>query len=240
MYPIAAHPNSANAALTATRSEALRVPHIVVACFILDVALALLHTAVEFAIRAGVLSETDLFHLGREENIPTWYSSTKLGVVGLVFLCTAFLIAKASKLDRLAVLLGAAMFIVLSVDETALLHERIGDLVNTDSIHSRFIESGIWPILCAPVFVIGIVVVYRLGRRLLKRNVTAILASGLAILLAGAVGLEMAANLVTPYSLAYHGLVVCEETLEMIGETVLLWGAIRFAQSHGIGLHADS
>jgi hypothetical protein len=125
------------------------------------------------------------------------------------------------------------MFAFLSLDEVAMLHEQIGHAWGP-----RSVRTGMWVVICLPIFLVALIIVARGIWPLLRDHPSALwrFAIGLALFLASAVGVELLANLYPDGSLAVHICVLIEETGEMLAHTILLWGAVDWAQQRGIRL----
>ncbi len=208
-------------------------------CFGLDLLIPAADVATRVAIHQQWLPWTDVVNVGAEANIPTWYQSAKLLLIGIVLCMMIVALFRERKTGASGLLMGALMFIGLSMDETGQIHERLGHLADTQTTNARFVESGLWPFVCVPPFIVALYLSYRAARALLTRETFILFAAGLGILMAGAVGMEMVANLVDLKSKTYTLCVISEETLEMFGTTTILWGAIRMAQLFGLRLSLE-
>jgi hypothetical protein len=70
-----------------------------------------------------------LFDIGGENNVPTWWNSTLLTLVALGALGASRIVASSSAPERRAWRVIAVAAAYLSIDETASLHEQLGDVV---------------------------------------------------------------------------------------------------------------
>jgi len=157
-------------------------------------------------------SALDFFHVNREANLPTWWSAAMLlGVAGLA--------AAAGRLDvptaRPPWALVAVAALYFSLDEAAGIHELLAYLVPaSDADFSPFL----WLIPGSVLAAAGAVLLVLVGRRLPPRPRRGLLV-GLALYLAGAVGIEVISGRLrdafgiesAPYDLA----TVVEEGMEM-------------------------
>lgn len=177
-----------------------------------------------------------LFDMDAEGTIPAWFSSVQLFAIGLLLaLCAAHERPTRDSL-RLPLMAGAVAFIFLSMDEAAEFHEKfswvLGD--NVPWLPRFRTGYGIWMYLYAPAAVAVVVWLARDLRHLWNRCRPEFLlvAGGVAITLAGAMGLEAFGYLFLRddmRSLAYRSEVVVEEFLEMLGMSVVLCGVLRLA-----------
>lgn len=198
---------------------------LVLFCFAADVALGLI-----FLVDAAIGEPTRLFDLGMEANIPTWYASAQLLLVGLLLGLYAAAHFAPSKPDAWLLALLALLFVALSADETAGVHEWIG--YQTDRVlpggtreATAFARTGIWMfVLGLPLLAFFLFAFHRLRPHLAPHGVLTRYFVGVGIFLLGAAGVEMLVNFVEEGTTAFYLQVFCEEVLEMVGVTILLWG----------------
>jgi len=177
-----------------------------------------------------------LFHLDGEGNIPAWFSSVQLFLIGLVFV----LKGRQSNLDyrpsSLFCLIVGAGFIFLSVDEVAAIHEKITHVLTAIAWVPRFKgDHGVWIFI---YILVGASLCFATYRDLMAmwkrwRSATSFLAVGMGFFVIGAVGLEIISfqflrSGSTPS--LYQVEVALEELLEMSGESIMLYGALLLAQ----------
>jgi hypothetical protein len=174
-----------------------------------------------------------LFHLDRESNIPTLFSSCLL-------LLNAALLGLFAYLERLSgasyrpwVLL-ALIFCFLSVDETARIHERLGVPVGV-ALDTSGIFSFAWTIpygiLTALLAAIYLPIIWPLERRL---RYLLLLSGGLYV--GGAVGFEMIGSALwdsfQSYETVWYAIsVTCEESLEMAGLILFMYTLMMLIQN---------
>jgi len=78
---------------------------------------------------------TALIHLGKESNLPTWYSSLLWAFASYcVFQCSVILKNKDAREARFW-LYTSCIFLFLSCDEVAKIHESVGQLLNRNVFH---------------------------------------------------------------------------------------------------------
>ena len=182
--------------------------------------------------------ETDLFKLGEESNIPTWLSSVQLFLIAVVLMPLAMRDIDTNRARTWAIGLVPLFFAFLSLDEVAKLHERLGDWLKTDYGLGAELRSGPWIFGFVPlVAVLAAFVAFKMWPFLRSRRTpTLLMASGVAILGASAVGLEIAANFAVEDSAVHRALAFAEESGEMIGANLILWGALVVVKCEGIRL----
>jgi hypothetical protein len=164
------------------------------------------------------------FSLDREANVPSWFSSalllTAAAVVALVALDA---LARKSRWGRHWAGLSV-VYVVLSMDETSEIHERIGSWLRTHvKLHGPLHYAGVVPMLALALFV-GITYV-RFLRALPRDTLLGILISA-AIYIGGAAGVEAASG----WWAEGHGskstalllVSTVEENLEMLGTLLFI------------------
>lgn len=173
------------------------------------------------------------FILDQENNIPTWFSS---GLLALSAAMAALLaIADRNRTDnrRRYWWALAGLLLVLSMDETASLHETFSSSLQQGLGVGGVLHFG-WLVAAIPLVLAAGLFFLRFVLRLPPRVRTLIVVAGLFYLL-GAVGAEMIGGVVWenvgPESAAYGALTTVEELLEMVGLVILIYG---------LGLHIDS
>lgn len=186
-----------------------------------------------------------LFDLTLEANIPTWFSSTQLLVVGIVsFLVSRQRHALGLKRAALAWLVISAFFAYMGIDDASQIHERLATgasqlakQTETDSglLHA-FIKfpSYYWQVIFLPIFgSLGIFMLVFLHKELGKGASFWLFFSGLACYVI-AVGLDYYDGLkgdnyklIANYTVlslqdVQHVLRVLEEYIELLGTTLFL------------------
>lgn len=188
-----------------------------------DLMLVVAHLA-GFALRG---EPYELFDLDLEANVPTWYSGTKFAMAGLLISLQA--VSKRSR--SLMPVILAMLFLAMSIDEMASVHERVGQTLARSVFPAMEIRrkgAFLWPLLIGLPAIAVIAATFGVLRadhglppRMWRQT-----ALGLGVFFTGAVGVELVTfNPVWPIepgAVAYHGLVVCEELLEQVGASLLL------------------
>jgi hypothetical protein len=190
------------------------------------------------------------FNLDSEGNVPTWYSSAKL--LGIAALSVAAYRAERKNPAPYPWLwlLMAGLFGLMSMDETASLHERAaGELVKlgfAGNLRANLLggdeakDSFAWVVLFSPVAaaVVFFLAAFAWTRRALLRRVLKLGAAGLACYL-GALALEPAAVYFTPAianwdkatQQRYQRFSTVEEMLELVGTSLLLLTVLACARA---------
>ena len=104
------------------------INRVIAACLLAEILLVLLDYLIAFRrlIPSGLIGK--IFDLEREDNLPTWFSSTQAVFVGLTLLVIFYLMRRkgATRMDQLGWMVLGLFFIYMGIDDTAHLHERIG------------------------------------------------------------------------------------------------------------------
>ena len=173
-----------------------------------------------------------LVSVGGENNIPTWYSSSALLLAS--FLITVIAFAKKATDDKYAIHWKALaiIFLCLSIDEAASLHEALGDVL------FRFFPTKgylyyIW-VIPGMIFVLAVVLAnVRFLSHLPAKTRYQFLTAG-AVFIIGAIGLEMvAASYEDMYdSMGLAILTAAEEFTEMMGIVIFIYALCSYISSH--------
>lgn len=186
--------------------------------------------------------------VGNENNPATWWNAMLLMIGGV----SAAVVAGVDRNTRdsrncgpvgqRAWLLVSAVLVALSLDEVASVHERLGRLAGAVLPEHGF--SYAWLLLGVPLAAL-LVVLGAFVSREIGAVPRLIFLTGLVVLLAGAVGLELANELLVRFSEGseqdvgatplFHALYHLEELLEMLGASMLAiapWSAVRIGADH--------
>ena len=133
----------------------LRVPIPILALLAIDIGFGVAYLLIYVAAQPTFL--TPLLNLDVESNLPTWYSSIQwFCVAGLlaIFAIRNFSFSQKRSWPLLAL---PVVFLGLSLDEVAMIHERIG--IRSDAFlpggsraNTLFIKTGIWMFLLGVPF----------------------------------------------------------------------------------------
>lgn len=212
------------------------VPKWVIGLVCMDLALGVANVLTFVISRALNLEPNHLFRVSNEANIPTWWSSAQLLMIGVVFAALAFF--RFDRRDRRtwALWLPALFFMFLSMDEVASIHEQIGEHYGSQSL-----RTGTWVAICVPIFLVGLGIVARAIWPFLRGHTEAIrlFALGMGIFVISAVGIELLTNIAPDGHWIANGINLVEEVGEMIGASIVLWGAVVWARSLGLRLKME-
>lgn len=200
---------------------------------LLDFALVALYL-LNIALGKPFWTINNLLNLDGERSLPAWFSSAQLLVVGLLLgLCARQPPAQRPRAQTLLLCLAAAGFVFLSIDEALSLHERLTHVLKQVSWLPRFRgDHGIWIYVYA---LLGLLLALPslkplLALRARQPGPVGLLLGGFTVLVAGGVGLELISYLfIRGHDLPnlYIAESCLEELLEMVGGTLLLYGALR-------------
>jgi hypothetical protein len=200
---------------------------------------------VAYGTDAWVQGTTKQLHavidLDGEGNLPTWFSSFQLSLIAVSFWVLAACFRTTRRPSRRFLQTCGGFFLLLSIDETALLHER-----TTEALGSRYID---WvpayltshvgeSTICALVLILCVAAVFPHFRGLWRMSPGASLigAAGCVVYVTGAAVLETVGYkmISAGVSLAlYRFEVAAEEFLEMLGASLILYAVLLFCVSRG-------
>lgn len=207
-----------------------KIPGIILLLFAIDLLLAIVYMANRFA-GEPFYKLAILFDLNGEGNIPAWYSSIKLFMISAGSL---FLLVKNGRKDHKhswSLYLFPLLFLVMSIDEISQIHEWIGGksdflLPGGSRANTIFPHTGIWmfligiPAICLAIYLLSIFKATIKGRKVTFAK----LFLGTTIFLLSATGTEILSNFVQSNAFWLTIQAVAEETGEMIGTTIILYG----------------
>jgi len=228
-------PNAGRGEAPLLTSRAKRVPPLVLVFGIGGLAIAV--AAVGAFVVGG---EWDLLKVGEESNLPTWFSSIQLFMIGLVLATIALRDIERHRPETWTLAAVPLLFVFLSLDEVAMFHERIGNLIQAETGLGSGWRTGPWMFFFLPLIgLLAVVAAWQFWPYLRgRREAIGLFGVGLAVLVFAAVGLEFTANFVAEGSLAHKGLGFAEEYGEMVAATLMLWGALVVVRAEGIRLES--
>ena len=234
--------------VTISIKKVVQVLALVILCLTLANAFAQLY---KLGFLAGLGSAFDInedrglgmFDFGEEKNIPTWYSSATL-LLCSILLATITTVKKQVG-DRYTLHWGAlsVIFLFLSADEAAGLHEKAADIMEL-SLHitpGGFIRYT-WVILYGALLLVFVLATWKFLLHLPPKTRGLFVIAGF-IFVGGALGMEM----ITAYRVDLYGvdeatlqatdlvqavLVSVEELLEMLGVLVFLYALLSYISTH--------
>jgi hypothetical protein len=214
-------------------------------------------TFISFILGAYALSQgiTDglfdklfkLFNVDFERNVPTWFASMGLGLVGFHFLLVSYYRHLLQKDFVLHWFFLGLIFMAISMDEFGQLHEQIirplRDSFNTSGFlyYPWILPAGILTVIVGGIYYVFI-------QELLWETKLAFILAGL-FYVGGALGVEAIGgyyfdNYIRPYGTSYNLVYLfithLEELFEMIGTVLFLYVGMRYVQMMGLSKLEDS
>jgi hypothetical protein len=217
----------------APRSVAVLLTAIILLLMVASVSASLLNyqVATDNPLLVEVIeSLTRLWFLDYEANIPTWFSSSILLMAALLLGVIA--VAKRRLSDPFALQWGilAALFLYLSLDEAAIIHEMaIMPLRMAFQLGGIFYYGWVIPALVA------VLILLWLYRKFLSHlppptRIGFIIAG--VVYVGGAVGVEVISGLYAEQygevGIVYDLIITCEEVLEMLGIVLFIYALLSY------------
>jgi hypothetical protein len=214
--------------------HALRVP---LALALVSIALAVAYLLTDWMLRSYgtdvpriVELVSGFFNLNAEHSAPTWFSSS-------LWLFAALLAVSAASQsrrdhDRRRWRSLVVLFAFLSLDESAGVHEKMGNLLGDHIVLSGAFYY-VW-VLYGMLFLLVMVLFYARFVASLPRIVTVLIGCAAFVFLLGALGFEMLSAAVEsgstgfPAGLSWPRAIALEETFEMLGVVILIQALLLF------------
>lgn len=227
-----------------------RIPTAVAVLLVLDGALVLA-PLIDFWAGSPFAIVRNRLDLDSEHSLPAWYSSMQWFCVGVLFGLFAIGAARGSwrkcSPGMVTMALFALLCLAFSAEEIIAIHEWLGQrsdvlLPGQSRANTRFSSTGIWPLLIGmPIVAILAFMVVQMRRIFAPApRAMRLLIVGLAVMFAGALIVELGANLIAGApdrsGMALLQLAI-EEGFEMVGVSLLVWSALDLLHIHGFELH---
>lgn len=203
-----------------------KIPPVILALFLIDIALCVAYVG-NYLIGQPSTTLSRLLDLDGESSVAAWYSSTAYFCVFI--LAAMFAMQKHQENVRsISLLLLPVLFLLMSLDESARIHEWIGErsdalLPEGNRKNILFSETGIWMFIVGIPFIgIFLWLMYSMKEIFAdKLGALTKLITGMTVMLLGAIGIETFSNFVEGGGLIAE--VTVEEGLEMVGITIMIW-----------------
>jgi hypothetical protein len=213
-----------------TSERPFGIPRFIVLLLAIPLALGLVYLAAAFVRPGG--SVPNVINLKSEGNAPTWFASIQWFTASALLFAIADLRFSRSDLRSWALWVPPALCLGFSIDEVVQLHERAGSLTDNflpggSRMESLFGETGVWFITIGAPLIALVVVTGFLIRPYLASPGDAfrLLSVGTVAFLLGSLGLEGVSNFLVRDSALWTLGVALEETAEMVGATLVVWGS---------------
>ena len=183
-----------------------------------------------YLINEAIQSYNRLFSLDKEANIPTWYSSILLFIVAIPLTIISLLVSKTGEPYARRWAFLALIFLALSLDETAIIHEMFIKPLKMAFHLTGYLYYG-W-VIVGGLFVVAIALAYRKFVLALpfSTRLQVILAGGIYIL--GALIFESISGKIAQTTgesgFAYNALTTLEEACEMLGVIVFIFALLQY------------
>ena len=175
-----------------------------------------------------------LFDLDAEQSVGAWFSASQLLVIGLTLWSASERVAGADQPAQWFLRLAGGGFVFLSADEAAAVHEALSRAVYKASPSAAPFghEHSAWVVVYGVAAVLLLAFFWPQVTRFWRAfpSASALGLAGAAVLLAGATGLESLGYL---HLFTGHVEVALEETLEMVGATLMLLAALAVKDAAG-------
>lgn len=184
--------------------------------------------------RPTVFGLVRAFSVNGDSSIPTWYSSFAL------LLCSLLLaiIAQVKKSNHGRYVrhwqVLAAIFLYLSIDEVAMLHEHADIMLGSNLNRTGFLLYG-WVAVGVPLVFVFVLAYLRFLAHLPVKTRLLFLSAG-TVFIAGALGVEMISarhhDLYGTQNMTFALIVTLEEFLEMIGIVIFIYALLSYLNSY--------
>lgn len=175
-----------------------------------------------------------LFNVALDSNVPTWYSSFAL------LLCSLLLavIARARKIARARYILHwkvlSGIFLYLSIDEVAMIHEQIDIMLGLNINRTGFLHYS-WVAVGIPLTLIFVLLYLKFLAHLPRKTRLLFFVAG-TIFVSGAIGTEMFAGrhheVYGEHNMTYAIITALEEFCEMLGIVVFIYALLSYMNSN--------
>jgi hypothetical protein len=209
------------------------IPAIISVLFISDIIFGLIYLLLyKFGDPLPNHTLVKLFDLNGEANLPAWYSSMQLFGISILFEVFAYYNFNKHDLHSWSLVLLAVLFFILSADEVAQIHERIGKII--DIVFPKFARNenffkntGIWMFVVGIPFIVVLIFLLKSSWTYFRnyKGISIRLIIGMIIWLFGALVAESFSNLWEQGTKSFVVEVYFEESCEMIGETFIFWAS---------------
>jgi hypothetical protein len=225
----------------------LRVPYLVLIVFMTDLVLGIAYLG-DYLAGRPYYRLTVFLNLDEEGNLPTWFASMQWFCVALLMLVYAVSKFSRSQKKSWLLLLLPLIFLALSLDEVAGIHEKLGTFSDRllpagSRLHTPFKITGIWMVLLGVPFVALLASLTLSIREYIQEAPGAFfkIILGMLVMLTGAMGIETLSNFTDPGSGTWYDIseVLVEEMCELLGATIVLWGSLELLIQQGFELRIN-
>lgn len=171
----------------------------------------------------------NLFDVGKDSNVPTWYSSIALLFCSLLlaFIATSQKTARTRYALHWKVL--SAIFLYISIDEVAMIHESADVILGSSISRTGFLTYG-WVAVGIPLTLIFVLSYLKFLAHLPKKIRLLFVVAG-TIFIGGALGAEIFAGRhyeLSGFDMTYAMITAVEEFCEMLGIVVFIYALLTY------------
>ena len=204
--------------------------HILIALIIVELLLAAIYMT-DFLLKHPSWWIQQLFDLDRESNIPAWFSTIQLFLIGFTFIYAGNASQFKNPPSKAGTMIFGFGFIFLSLDEGAMIHEKLTWVFEDNPFVPYFDgRHGVWIVVYGVIGIILTLFLLKDLRRMWQtfRRETAIFVSGVFVYLVGAAGMETLTYFFLDKGVPLHYAieVTVEEFTEMIGASIILYSVL--------------
>lgn len=174
------------------------------------------------------------FNIDAEVSLPTWYSQTALVVCAALLFFIAYAIKKKRKMGYKQWFLLSALFLYMSIDEGASLHELfVSPMRSIFDIKGGYFLSA-WVIPFIVLVAVCVIIYARFWWRLPKRT-RALMFAAAVVFVGGAIGMEMiGAHIYTENHGRFGYIAIAqasiEEIMEMVGVALFTFAFLDYSR----------
>ena len=176
-----------------------------------------------------------LLNVGDDSSIPTWYSSFALLICAILLMVIAIVKGRRKEpyFRHWAIL--SIIFTVMSIDEVAMIHENMGDILGDLFKFKAGFFYYSWVILAMPLIFIFLLAYLKFIIHLPTKIRYLFLIAG-ATFVMGGLGIEMLSahhdSLYGTSNLIYNCIMTAEEFLEMLGIIIFIYALLSYLKSY--------
>lgn len=172
----------------------------------------------------------DLFSVNLEVSIPTWYATLLLFMASVLLMVISLAKYRAQDIAKRYWLGLALIFLYLSMDEGAAIHEILSEPLQKAFNTSGYLNFA-WQIVAVPLVLIFGLLYLRFIVQLPSRMRNLFILAGVTYLSGALVVEAISANEWRPDgnpTLTYLGIATIEETLEMVGVVIFIYSLLTY------------
>ena len=173
----------------------------------------------------------ELFNIDQEANIPTWFSTTQLFLTGFTFLFIGYRTEHTPPPSWLGTKIFGFGFIYLSLDEAAVVHEKLTWIfINNPLVPYFHGRHGVWIVVYGSIAICLLILLFKdlwaLGKT--YPRISLIFFLGILLYLFGAAGMETITFFFLDENdkLVYTIEVIMEEFLELFGASIMFYSVL--------------